>query len=65
MASFFMGAPVIGKKNDWQELLASGRDSLLKNTIEGAGGMPAKGGCDTCSVEELQSAIDYMLDQSL
>jgi cytochrome c5 len=52
-----VGAPRIGKADDWQ-----GRKLLLEHTIAGKGIMPARGGCFECSDEQLQKAIEYMTD---
>ncbi len=56
------GSPIFGKKEDWEERVAKGRDVLLQNTIDGMPpAMPVKGLCMSCTDEELDEAIDYML----
>ena len=39
-------------------------EAIYKHAIEGYKAMPAKGGCISCSDEEIQMAVDYMLEKS-
>ena len=39
-------------------------DVLWESTLNGIGMMPAKGTCMNCSDEELQAAVDYIIDSS-
>jgi cytochrome c5 len=39
-------------------------ETMMASTLDGLGLMPAKGTCMDCSTEELQSAVDYMLEQA-
>jgi cytochrome c5 len=64
ISGFFMGSPAIGDKDDWAPLAAKGMPTLLKNTKEGLGSMSEMGGCDSCTDEELTSAIEYILSKS-
>lgn len=57
-------APHIGDKKIWGGLRQLGVPALLKITINGAGAMPARGGCFECSDDQLEMAIRYILDQS-
>lgn len=59
-----LGAPKVGDSAAWSGLLAKGTDALLQNAIKGVNRMPARGGCLSCSDDELSNAIAYMLDQS-
>lgn len=59
--SGMMNAPKPGVKADWEARLAQGMDTVMKNTIEGFGGMPAKGGNPDLTDEQLKSAVDYMV----
>lgn len=59
-----LNAPKISDKNIWQGLGQLGMPILLKNTINGMGAMPARGGCFECSDEQLQETIQYMLNKS-
>lgn len=56
-----MGAPVIGNKGQWGPRVAQGRATLNKHAIEGIRSMPPKGGCSSCSDEEIIAAIDVMI----
>lgn len=57
-------APRIGDKKAWENRHKLGISALLKITINGAGAMPARGGCFECSDEQLREAIDYILINS-
>lgn len=59
-----VNAPRIGDKKIWDALKQLGMPVLLNITIKGAKAMPARGGCFECSDEQLQMAIQYMLDES-
>jgi len=59
--SGMMNAPKPGDKTAWEPRLAQGMDTVMKNTIEGFGGMPAKGGHPELTDEQLKSAVDYMV----
>lgn len=64
IAGWFMDAPALGDKEQWGQLAAKGPAALLASTTNGSGAMPAMGGCDSCSEDQLQAAIQYMLQQS-
>ena len=64
ISGWVMGAPAVGDKEEWKSLAAKGVDALLATTLAGSGMMPAKGGCEACSEQQLQSAIEYMLKKS-
>ena len=56
------GSPIYGSKEDWEPRIAKGNAVLLENTIKGIPpGMPKKGMCHSCTDEELEEAIDYMI----
>lgn len=57
-------APRVGDKETWQALQKMGLPNLLKITINGAGAMPARGGCFECSDEQLEEAIKYIIKNS-
>jgi len=59
-----MGAPKLGDKAIWSELIAEGQEKLVNNAIKGIGKMPAKGGASSLSDEEVAAAVEYMLEQS-
>lgn len=58
------GAPKLGNAGDWAPRVAKGFDSLMSNAINGINAMPPRGTCATCSDEEIQGAIEYMVDNS-
>lgn len=59
-----MGAPVIGNKGQWGARIAQGKSTLYTHAIGGIRGMPAKGGCGTCSDDEIKAAVDVMIAKS-
>ena len=58
------GAPKLGDAAAWAPRIAKGMDSLISNAINGINAMPPKGLCMTCSSEELQAAVEYMVSNS-
>ena len=58
------GAPKLGDKADWSKRLAQGKATLLQHAIEGFKGMPAKGGCSTCSNDEIKAVVDYLAEKA-
>jgi cytochrome c5 len=61
-----MSAPVIGNSANWyMRLKSSGLTGLYRHTIHGYNSMPIKGACVTCSDNDLISAVDYLLNESL
>lgn len=56
-----MGAPKIGNKGDWGPRIGQGRDTLNKHAIAGIRGMPPKGGCATCSDDEIIAAVGVLI----
>ena len=58
------GAPRYGSSELWAQRSAKGLDVLYQNSIRGIRAMPARGGCYTCSVEEIKAAVDYILANS-
>ena len=58
------GAPKIGDKAVWRPLIQKGLNQLYKNSIEGVGGMPARGTCLTCTNAEVQAAVRYLVNKS-
>ena len=59
-----MGAPIIGNKGQWGSRIAQGKSTLYTHAIGGIRGMPAKGGCGTCSDDEIKAAVDVMIAKS-
>lgn len=58
------GAPKIGDKGAWDARVAQGSEAMLANAVNGINAMPPKGTCASCSNEDLQAAIEYMLQQT-
>lgn len=60
------GAPMLGDAAAWGDRIAKGMDALYDSGINGVPGtgMIAKGGCGACSDEEIQAAVDYMVESS-
>lgn len=58
-----VGAPKFGNAGDWASRIAKGKDTLYHNAINGINAMPPKGGADILD-EEVQNAVDYMVENS-
>ncbi len=57
------GAPKTGDKEAWALRIAKGNDALLSSVMNGLNAMPPKGACMSCTEEELQAAIAYLVEQ--
>jgi len=55
------GAPVTGSRDAWAVLLLKGREALVRNTLEGIGDMPPRGGVPGLNDSEIAAAVDYMI----
>jgi len=62
-ASGLNGAPIIGNNKMWGPRVSKGHDALVSNAINGFGLMPAKGGQDHVTDEEIDLAVGYLLSQ--
>ncbi|WP_457858342.1 c-type cytochrome [Psychrobacter pulmonis] len=62
-ASGLLGSPMLGDAGAWGPRIAKGKDTLYTHAINGFNAMPAKGGADIPD-EEVQSAVDYMVDEA-
>ncbi|RRQ20582.1 c-type cytochrome [Thiohalobacter thiocyanaticus] len=58
------GAPKVGDAAAWAPRLEQGMDTIMKHAKEGLNAMPPMGTCMDCSDEELQAAVDYIIEQS-
>lgn len=56
-------APKLGDKDAWAPRIAKGNDALFASSKNGLNAMPPKGGCMTCTDEEIRSAIEYLVEQ--
>lgn len=64
LKGWLTGAPEVGDKEVWQPIIAKGIEPMTAITIAGAGKMPAKGGCDKCSEDQIKAAVELMANQS-
>jgi S-disulfanyl-L-cysteine oxidoreductase SoxD len=62
-ANAAIGAPVLGDKEAWAEVVKKGIDNVYANAINGINAMPPKGGADI-SDQELKDIVDYMINSS-
>lgn len=61
-----MGAPIIGNGPSWfARLKTSSHKGLYDHAINGFNSMPYRGACVSCSDNDIKSAVDYILNQSL
>ena len=62
------GAPKLGDTEAWKPRIDKGMPTLIKHSINGfsgdAGMMPAKGGFSNLSDEEVEEAVEYMVEKS-
>ena len=57
-------APLFGSLEQWQPRIDQGMAQMLAVSLTGRGLMPPKGTCVTCSDDEMQAAIQYMVDSA-
>ena len=55
------GAPKLGDKAAWAPRIAKGIDALVSSVKNGLNVMPPKGGCMSCSDDELRAATEYIV----
>ncbi len=58
-----VGAPKLGDTGAWAPRIGKGKAALYNSAINGLNAMPAKGGADIAD-EEVQNAVDYMVEKS-
>lgn len=63
-ASGAAGAPILGDEAAWADRIDKGMETLVSNAINGYNAMPAKGGCGNCSDEEIELAVQHIVDES-
>ena len=63
-ASGAAGAPIMGDMAAWGPRIASGMDALMDSALNGKNAMPARGLCAACSDDELQAAVEHMVNNS-
>jgi len=59
-----IGAPVLGDKEAWSNVLEKGLDNVYMNGINGINAMPPKGGAIDLPDEDFKKIIDYIIQQS-
>ena len=59
------GAPKIGDRDAWIKRGSAGMDSLVRSSINGHGGMPARGGMADLTDSEIRGAVVYMFNQGV
>jgi cytochrome c5 len=59
------GAPRIGDSTAWVGRAKDGLDSLVRSSIQGHGGMPARGGMASLTDAEMREAVTYMFQTSV
>jgi cytochrome c5 len=64
VAGWWRKAPNINDKKIWAPLAAKGADVLTASTINGIGEMPPRGRCETCTDEQIRSAVEYMIEKA-
>ncbi|SRR5690554_3941071 len=58
------GAPVQGDAAAWAPRIEKGMATLIEHAINGFQAMPPRGACGNCSDEELEAAVQYMVENS-
>lgn len=58
-------APKIGDRENWSRHAEHGTHHLMHAVLEGKGTMPPRGGNPELSDNEIEEAINFILDQSL
>jgi len=59
-----LGAPVMGDKTTWKEVIKKGVKQVYTNAFNGINAMPPRGGNMDLSKKELENLIDYMIKVS-
>ncbi|GAB3112598.1 cytochrome c5 family protein [Pseudomaricurvus hydrocarbonicus] len=58
------GAPKFGDAAAWAPRIAKGMETLYTHAWDGFNAMPAKGLCMDCSQDEINDAVDHMVEGS-
>lgn len=58
------GAPKVGDKEAWTDIVAKDFKTVLANAINGTGAMPPKGGAMDLSDESINDIVKYMINHS-
>ena len=63
-----LSSPKTGEVSEWTARIDQGMETLIQKSIDGyiaEGNMPAKGGNDALTNEEVANAVAYMVDESV
>jgi cytochrome c5 len=55
-------APKYGDSKAWAPRIEQGRETMYENTINGKAAMPPKGGKPSLTDEQVEMAVDYMVN---
>ena len=64
-SNIMVASPKLHNAAQWEPRLEADFDAVLDRAINGFKAMPAMGGCDVCSVEDIEAAIRYMAAPAL
>jgi len=59
-----LSAPKFGDAAAWNTRLEKGEDQLIQSAITGMNAMPPRGGCASCSDEDISATVKYILENS-
>ena len=57
-----LNAPIAGNKVMWEPRVKLGKEKLYESVINGKNDMPAKGGKEQLTDDEVKAAVDYMVN---
>ena len=57
-----LNAPIVGNRAMWEPRVKAGKEKLYESVINGKNDMPAKGGKDQLTDDEVKAAVDYMVN---
>lgn len=55
-------APKYRGSRAWESIIEQGREVVYRNTLEGKGAMPPRGGKPELTEEQVKMAVDYMVE---
>ena len=58
------GAIKLSDRSAWREHIHHGIDHMIESVIKGKGAMPARGGEPNLSDEEIEAAVNYIIEQN-
>ena len=58
------GAPKFGDRQAWAPRISKGMDVLVNSAVHGMGNMPARGGQQGLSDQDIRAAIEFMVTNS-